>query len=234
MKTSTHCTTCFSRDKSVFCELEESHLRDFDLTKTVNRYKPRQVIFYEGNQPYGLYCIKTGKVKIYKTDAEGHYQILRIAGPGDIVGYSALFSAQPYTVTAEALEETNVCFIDKKNFFQILESHPRTAFRVMTTLAQDLGRAECQVSSMVHRSIRERMAELLLFFKTKYGEKNHQGIRLNISLTREEFAEMIGCTQESVIRLLSDFKEERMIVVRGREITLCDLPALMDAANLAI
>jgi len=228
-----HCKTCSTRGKSVFCDLSSDHLQEIDTAKTTNDYRPHQVIFYEGNQPYGLYCINSGKVKIYKMDADGHQQIVRLAGPGDIMGYRCLLAGQPYTATAETLEEAHVCFVDKKTFFHVLETHPATAFHVMTLLAGDLGKAEQQITNIVHKNIRERLAELLLVFKSKYGEKGKTGIKLNINLTREELAELIGTTQESVIRLISEFKQDKLIAVAGREITLIDLPKIIQTANLA-
>lgn len=227
-----HCQKCNSRGKSVFCDLSSEHLQEIDGSKATNHYKSHQVLFYEGNHPYGLYCVNSGRIKIYKMDPNGHQQIVRIAGPGDIMGYRCLLAGEPYSATAETIEEAAVCFFDKKTFFHILETHPTTASHVMTTLAKDLGRAENQMTNLVHKNIRERLAELLLNFKVKYGEKTAKGIKINLSLTREELAELIGTTQESVIRLITEFKNDGFINVQGREITLLNLPKLVATANL--
>lgn len=226
-----HCKTCASRGKSVFCDLSSDHLNEIEATKTANLYKEHQVIFYEGNQPYGLYCVNSGKIKIYKMDSEGHQQIVRLAGAGDIMGYRCLLAGEPYSATAETIEEATVCFFDKKTFFHILETHPKTAFHVMTALAKDLRHAEDQMTNFVHKNVRERLAELLIAFKTKYGEKTKTGFKINIQLSREELAELIGTTQESVIRLISEFKTDGLIHVEGRNITLLDLPRLATTAN---
>lgn len=230
--TTIRCETCVTRDCSVFRDLSKEHLKALDKAKTTNSYRPRQIIFYEGNEPYGLYCIKEGKIKIYKMDAEGHQQIVRLAGPGDTLGYRCLLAGEPYTANAETLEEATICFIDRKTFNYILETHPGTAFHVMGILAHDLRRAEDKLTRLVHKSVRERLAEIFLVFKVKYGQKIKDGIKLNISLSREEMAELIGTTQETVIRLLSEFKNDGLIAVKGREITLLDIPALSATANL--
>lgn len=232
-KTSLHCETCDKREKSVFCDLSEKHCEEIDSTKTTNIYQPRQIIFYEGNHPYGLYCINSGKVKIYKTDpAQGNHQIVRLAGAGDILGYRCLLSGESYTATAETLEEATICFIDKNSFFHLLQTHPKTASNVMTLLATDLGHAEKQLLNLSHKNIRERLAEIFLVLKNKYGRKTGQGIELEIELTRQEMADLIGTTQESLIRLISDFKKEGLVLAKGRKITLCNLPKLIEAANL--
>lgn len=227
-----HCQTCQSRGKSVFCDLSEDHLKEIDSAKTTNHYKPHQIVFYEGNQPYGLYCVASGKIKIYKMDTEGHQQIVRLAGPGDLMGYRCLLAEEAYSATAETLEEAAICFIDKKTFFHVLETHPSTAFHVLSALAHDLGRAETQMVNLIHKNIRERLAELLLIFQKKYGEKTNSGVRLKITLTREELAELIGTTQESVIRLMTEFKTDGLIAVEGRDITLLDIKKLIETANL--
>lgn len=229
---SRHCQTCQSRGRSVFCDLSAEHLKAIDAAKTSNHYQPHQILFYEGNQPLGLYCITSGKVKIYKIDADGHQQIVRLAGSGDVIGYRSLLAGEPYSATAETLEEADICFIDSRTFLHILETHPATAFHVMTALAQDLGHAEQQIVNLTHKNIRERLAELFLTFEKKYGEKVGKNVRLNILLTREEWAELIGTTQESLIRLMSEFKQDGLIAVEGRAITLLDIPKLMETANL--
>lgn len=229
---SLHCQTCSSRGKSVFCDLSEEHLCEIDKAKTGNHYKRHQIVFYEGNQPYGLYCISSGKIKVFKVDEQGHQQIVRLAGPGDILGYRCLLSNEPYLATAEAIEDANICFLDKNTFFHILETHPSTALHVMSKLAEDLGQAEKQMINIVHKNIRERLAELFLIFEKKYGEKIANGVRLNISLTREELAELIGTTQESVIRLMSEFKEDGLIHVDGRTVTILNKKKLIETANL--
>ncbi len=226
------CGACEKREAGVFCDLHEEDCREIDSRKTTNIYKSHQIIFYEGNQPYGLYCINKGKVKIYKTNTEGNQRIVRLAGPGDIIGYRCLLSNQPYAGTAETLEETTICFIDKTNFFHLLERHSATSSRVMALLAADLGRAEKQMLDITHKNIRERLAELLLILKNKYGRENRRGVELDLKLTRREMAELIGTTQESLIRLISEFKKDGLLETDGKNITLLDLNKLLETANL--
>ena len=231
-KNPAHCQMCQSRGQNIFCDLGEDHLKELDAAKTTNRYKRHQIIFYEGNPPYGLYCISSGKVKIYKTDTEGHQQIVRLANTGDVIGYRSLLAGGNYEATAEILEDAEICFIDKKTFLHLLETHPSTATHVMTVLAKDLQKAEKQIIDIAHKNIRERFAELLLVFQAKFGRKTAKGIQLEISLTREELAEMIGTTQESVTRLITEFKQDGLIIAEGRNITLLDIRKLATTANV--
>lgn len=228
------CMTCDSRFLGVFCDLEGEALEEFNSHKTNNAYKKGQVIFYEGNRAFGLYCVFSGRVKLYKTGLEGRQQIVRIAGRGDILGYRSLFSDEPYQATAEVIEDASVCCIDKNAFFPVLAKHPALALNIIKKLAKELGTAETLATSIAQKSVRERMAELLLMLKETYGKEGKNGVRIDLHLSREEMAEMIGVTQETAIRLLSEFKKEGLINVRERDITILDSQGLFEIAQLSI
>ena len=233
-QTKPHCQVCPSRMLGVFSTLEGVALQEFDCHKTNNTYKRGQIIFYEGNRPYGLYCLFSGRVKLYKTGVDGKQQIVRIAGPGDLLGYRSLFSDEAYAASAEVLEDASICCIDRNAFFPVLAKNPQLALRIIKQLSHELRRAEDLATSIAQKSVRERMAELLLMLKETYGKETKKGVMLDIHLSREELAEMIGITQETAIRLLSEFKSDGMIEVREREITILDLKALLDTARLEI
>lgn len=228
------CQTCTSRLLGVMCDLKGEGIQECDQHKTTNHYKKGQVIFYEGNQAYGLYCVFSGRVKIYKTGVDGRQQIVRIAGPGDLLGYRSLFADEPYHATAEALEEATICCIDKNAFFPVLARNPNLALNIIKKLSHELRAAEDLATSIAHRSVRERMAELLLMLKETYGKPGKKGILIGLHLSREELAEMIGITQETAIRLLSEFKSDGMIEVKERDITILNHQALLDTAHLEV
>ncbi|MDO8462548.1 MAG: Crp/Fnr family transcriptional regulator [Deltaproteobacteria bacterium] len=226
------CQTCNSRLLGVLCDLEKNAVEECDQHKTTNEYKKGQVIFYEGNQAYGLYCIFSGRVKLYQTGVDGRQQILRIAGPGDLLGYRALFSDESYHATAETLEASVICCVDKNAFFPVLAKNPKLALNIIKKLAKELREAEELATSIAQRSVRERMAELLMMLKETYGKPSKKGIVIDLHLSREELAEMIGITQETAIRLLSEFKKDGLIEVHEREITILNPKALLETARI--
>jgi len=232
MSPSQECKSCSVRLLGVFCHLELPDLVQLDTYKINNTYKKGQMIFYEGNQSLGLYCINSGRVKLYKSLSNGSQQILRIAGPGDLLGYRSFFASENYHASAEVLEDSNICFIDPQVFFSILSKNPDLALTLIKKLARELRVAENLAVSITHKNARERMAELLLILKEAYGAPVKKGIRIELKLSRLEMAEMIGCTQETSIRLLSDFKKEGLIGVQERSITLYDLQTLLNEAGL--
>lgn len=228
------CKHCSSRVLGVLCNLDEKGVTECNDHKTTNAYKKGQVVFYEGNQAYGLYCVFSGRIKLYKTGVDGKQQIVRIAGPGDLLGYRSLFAQEPYHATAEALEEATICCIDKTAFFPVLAKNPSLALNIIKKLSKELRAAEDLATSIAQRSVRERMAELLLMLKETYGKPAKKGIRINLELSREEMAEMIGITQETAIRLLSEFKQDGLIEVKDREITILKPDVLLETARLTI
>ena len=230
--TKPECRTCSSRILGVLCDLDKTALDDCSQHKTTNQYKKGQVVFYEGNQAYGLYCVFSGRVKLFKSGIDGKQQIVRIAGPGDLLGYRSLFADEPYAATAEAIEDATICCVDKNAFFPLLSKDQKLALNIIKKLSQELRTAEDLATSIAHRSVRERMAELLLMLKETYGKPGKKGVVIDIQLSREEMSEMIGITQETAIRLLSEFKKDGMIDVKERQITILDAKALITTAGI--
>ncbi len=231
-KSRIECESCSSRAGGLFCHLHSGDFEEIDAHKTVNNYKKGQIIFYEANQAYGLYCINAGRVKLYKTSASGRQQIVRIAGPGDLLGYRCLVAEECYHATAEAIEDCRICCIDTKTFFETLSQNPELNRGMLIKLARELGKAEDLATSLAHHSVRERMAELLLLLKRSYGKQKENGTLIDLQLSREEMAEMIGATQETAIRLLSEFRKDGLIAVKDRDITILDADALIETAQL--
>ncbi len=213
-----HCPTCTSRVMSIFCHLPGPLAKEMDSKKTTNLYHRGQTIFYEGNSPFGIYCIFSGKIKLFKNSPNGKQVILKILKVGDVMGYRSLFSSEPYAATAEVLEDAQVCFIPKEIFFKIITSDQATGWNVIKMISQELGTAETKVTDMVTKSARMRMAELLLMLKAAYGKKEKKGILIDVRLKREELAEMTGITQETAIRLVNEFKADGILHLEDHQI----------------
>lgn len=183
-------------------------------------YRKGQIVFYEGDPAFGLYCINSGKVKVYKTTAEGKRLILRIANPGDQLGYLALFSDQPYSATGEAIEDSIICFVDRRCIYPLISKNRDSGLTIIQNLAKELIVAQERATDIAHRSVRERMAGLLLLLKERYGQEDEEGILLDVTLSRGELAELIGTANETAVRVLSDFRQENLIKDKNRMILL--------------
>lgn len=226
------CENCTSRYKSIFCNLSIEELEQLSEHKGCAYYKKEQIIFREEAYPHGLFCVNRGKVKISKIGTEGKEQIVRLAREGDIIGYRALLSGEAYTASAFALEETDICYIPKETFYQILENNPGLSLQMMKRLAHDLKSAEEKIINLAQKPVRERLAEALLFLKNVYGLEEDQKT-LKVVMKREEIANIAGTSVESTIRTLSEFNKEKLIKIEGKKIRIMDFNELLYTANIA-
>lgn len=229
----TSCEHCPSKDKGIFCDLEKSILTEVAQHKILNSYKKGQTIFFQGNPPFGLYCVANGKIKISKVGQDGKESILRIAGPGDVIGHRSLFGRENYSATASIIEDAMICFLDKTYIYSALKNNPSIALNMIEKLSKEMGAAESRNASMSQKSARERLAELFLNFIKKYGIEESDGrIRLDIKLNRDEIASIVGTAHETIIRLISEFKTEGILEQEGKTIFILDQDKLLQFANL--
>ena len=225
------CKHCLSRLHSVFSDLDEEELCELNLSKTSNNFKKGQTIFSEGAVAHGIFCVNSGKIKISQSGDEGKEQIVRFAKEGDILGYMSILSGDKYSTSATALEEATVCFIPRITFFSLIGKNPHLSLEIMKLLALDLKKAEHTITDMSQKPIRERMAVALLFLKETYGyEKDTSTI--NVSLSREEIANMVGTSRESATRLLSEFKEDGILELDNKKIKILNQDKLIKTANI--
>ena len=229
------CSQCESQSRSAFCELKDAPLALLDATKTCNTYKAGQILFYEDKKPSGLFCIKSGLIKLLKTNADGGQTIVRMAGPGDILGYRCLFASQPPPGTAETVKDSQVCYISGDTIQSIIEKSPRTAFHFIEYLSRTLSQAENRLHDFVQKSLRERLAGFLLMMSSTVRDRSREyqsKTKTEIPFSREEIAEYMGATPEAVIRTLSDFREEGVILLQGRHLEILLPEALLHAASI--
>lgn len=225
------CENCVSRYKSIFCNLNLDELRKISECKSCAFYKRGQVIFRENAYPHGMFCINNGKVKISKTGTDGKEHIVRFAKDGDIIGYRSLLGGEAYTASAYAIVDTDICYIPRETFFQILENNMNFALQVMKRLSTDLKTAEEKIINIAQKPVRERIAEALLYLKEIYGVEEDQKT-LNVILKREELANMVGTSLETTIRLLSEFNKEKLVLLNGKKITILNHKKLLRTANV--
>ena len=196
-----------------------------------HQYPKGQVLFFENANPNGIFVIYKGKVKVYKIGIDGKEQIVRLAGPGELLGYRSLISNENSKASAEALEETVACFVPRDTLFDFMRTNPQISLKMMELLAKDLRAAEERITHLAQDSVRERLAQTLLLLKENFGVREDKKT-LNIILTREDLANIVGTATETVIRLLSDFKKDNLIDLFEKKIILLDERKLAKTANV--
>lgn len=228
------CYDCKIRQRSCFNILSKEDLDLLNSEKVTTHYKKDQTIFHKDRYPTGIYCLFKGKIKISKIGIDGKEQIVRFVLPGQLLGIRALIGGRNYSANATTLEDSIVCFINKTSFFNILDKYPNLTSCMLTMLSQLLEEAENKMTSMAQKPVRERLAETLLFLNNIFETESLSGTEIQhpcISLPREDLANVVGTATEVVIRLLHDFKEENLIIINGRKVTIVDVEKLHQIAK---
>jgi CRP/FNR family transcriptional regulator len=214
------CKLCSHRNTSVFSGLNDDDLDAFCGLKLVHHYKKDQRVFYEGEPNLGISILCSGKIKLSRSSNFGRRQILGIVDPCGFLEEKDLFLSERHSVSAEAMEDSVVCFIKKESFLEFLKLNPEVALKLIEQLSRELEQAEERIEALAALDVRKRVAGLLLKLAARYGRATPDGRLIEVALTREEIAEMIGTTQETVIRVLGGFRKERLIGNSKRHLLL--------------
>ena len=224
------CHTCNVGKHAIFGALSAKEQEALNAEKIPEAYHRGDVVFEEGHYPKGLFCISQGKVKVTKLGDEGRDQIVRIDKQGEVLGYRSLLADEPYSATATALEKAVICFIPSRVILGFLESNSNLAFRMMKIMAQDLKKAEERLTDFTQKPVKERLAQTLLSLMDTYGQ-TEEGF-LDINLTRQEWANLMGTTTETAIRTLSEFNKEGLISLERKKVRLLQPGQLYNMAEL--
>ncbi|MGH2664661.1 Crp/Fnr family transcriptional regulator [Flavobacterium sp.] len=194
------------------------------------KYAKNQAIFTEGTLPTGIFFIQTGKVKKYKVDNDGREQIIYIYTSGEFLGYSAVLGEEAYSDTAVAIESSIISFIPKDDFIKILDNSSIFSRILLKSLSHEFSVMVNLMAILSQRTVRERVALSLLILYDKYKGNNSDNI-VTILLSRSDLANMVGTVNETLARILHDFKLEGLITTEGRKIQLLNIQQLISIAN---
>ena len=223
-----NCFNCDSRLHSVFCKISDNDVLNVNLNKNRLVYNKGDILFHRDTLPLGIFIIEKGKVKIYKYAGNGREQIIRLTKPGDIIGYRAILNGTSYTSTAEALEETEICFLSKDLFWDIMKNNSSVSENILKLMTRELEHTETLLSENNFKPVKARVAEMILYIKEKYGfEKDNSTI--NITLSRSDLSSLVGTATETLIRTLIAMKEEHLIDFSGKRIQITDHKKLIQA-----
>jgi CRP-like cAMP-binding protein/ActR/RegA family two-component response regulator len=192
-------------------------LEELANDKKVRTYLSKEVIFREGDFPNYLYFLRKGKVKIIKTDHYGKELVLQLIGEGEYFGYMSILEGKDHQETAIALENVELVMIPRTDFLGLLESNRDVAVRFIRLLAGSIHEQEAKLLQLAYAPVRERSACALLELHRRYVT---EGEDPKIRISRDDLASMVGTATESLIRTLSDFKEDGTIAVEGRSIVI--------------
>ncbi|WP_027386241.1 Crp/Fnr family transcriptional regulator [Chryseobacterium gregarium] len=215
----------------LFEDLPQYDKETLEKVMQIKNYRKNEAVFTEGTIPNGIFFLKNGKVKKYKVDNDGREQIIYIYNEGEFFGYSAILSNESYGGTTKAIENSAIAFISKENFLDILKQSDFFSKFLLKSLSHEFNVMVNLMAVLSQRMVRERVALSLLILHKKY-KSNIVEDKIFITLSRADLANMVGTVTETLARILHDFKEDHLIVMKGRNIELIDLDRLTLIANI--
>lgn len=190
-------------------------------------YNKKETVYREGSNARHLFFVSKGKVKAFKTNEFGKEFITQVYHPGDFFAYQDILQSNTYSETTMALEESEICSMTRDDFLDLLYKDHEISARFIKMLANNIVEKEQQLLNLAYNSVRRRVADnLLRLFDAVKAENNHV-----ITITREDLANMVGTAKETVIRTLSDFKDEGLIKLEGSHIHILDAEKLEQMPN---
>lgn len=223
------CFTCQARDRAEWCALSDKELKRLNESKNVREYLPGEVLFHQGDSCNGIYCFDAGMVGIRKIDADGNSVLLGLVYPGDTIGYRALLAGTDHLVSAEAIKPTTICFIERSTVTALLNENPALGLQFLRHAAEEVNEAEEKFLQSVTLSVRARFAHLLLILRERYSTSaNEEAFSLELPLSRQDLAAMIGVRPETMSRTIRQFEDDGVAHFSGRTVHVPLVANLLD------
>ena len=227
-----NCLTCPVREEHLFCNLSPLALQKLNDIKSTAIYPKSAMLFLEGQQPRGVFVLCAGKAKLSTSSSEGKTIIIKLSEAGDVLGLNATISGRPYEITAEMVEPGQANFIPRDALLHFLREHGEVALRVAEQLSRNYYSAYEEIRTLgLSNSPAEKLAKLLLSW-TARADQTKSTIKMRLTLTHAEIAEMIGSTRETVSRLFSDFKKKQLVELKGSTLIIHNKSALAKLVHL--
>ncbi len=225
------CKNCSVQGISIFSDLiPESR---YNGEKVCKIYRRGEVLFQEGALPKGLFCVKSGKIKLSQLGTDGREQIVHLVHDGDAMGYRAILGNDVYSCTATAMEDSSVCFIPAADFIHLLETQPKLLLKIARILAEKLRESEYKITQMAHQPVRDRLIHVLFTLIENYGFMQDNST-INLIIKREDLANLAGTTRETATRILYDLQKQKTLALKGKHIQILNLKQLRSSYHSII
>lgn len=210
----------------IFASLPESELQELAGIIEVRKFSRGEVLFMEGDPVQGLYFVQSGKVQMSKVSYAGKQSILQIYSKGEVLAEAVLFSEASYPATAEAVESSTVYFLGLDAMQEVMLRHPLIAVNVVKVLSARLRTAQERLKYLSYAKAEGRIAKLLQELADSYGRMEDSGVFIDVEMTHARLASLTGLTRETVSRVLSAWRTDKVISTEHRKIILLDMKTL--------
>lgn len=217
------CSICTNQNCLIRKNIDSPNIDKLVQARKEIKCKKGQQFIMEGASVTGLFFLLSGKVKVLRTGLHGKEQIVRFATPGEIIGHRGFGTEETYPISAIALVDCTLCYFSKEILQQTLREFPSLTYDFMLFYANELNRSEIRVKSLSQMTVRERVIDSLLYINRKFGQTNGFS---SLLLSRREYADYAGTTEEQVIRMFSILKKEGLLIIKGKRVGISNIDLL--------
>lgn len=214
------------RKVPIFAELNEQEYQKIEEIAIFHAYQRKSNVFMQGETRRAVFFIRAGIIKVYKTDVNGNEHIVNFLKPGDMFPHVGFFDQSPYPATTEVVEPAELFAIPIKAFEQTMMENPAIAIKVMRVMGKKILELQAKLQDFGLGDVNYRIVSLLLRLASEHGKPVGEQIQISLSLTHQEFANMVGTTRETVTRLFNLLKKAHILTVERKKIVILDVPAL--------
>ncbi len=222
------------KSKSILKSIPQEDYDQLVAHMSIENYKKGEIVFREGAMPSGIFYIQSGKIKKYKADKDGREQIIYVANDGELVGHHAILAEERYSDSAATLENCTIAFIPKEDFLQALQSSKVLSQRLLKSISHEFAVLANSISVFAQRNVRERLAIALIVLREKFKNEHEPQSVIEINISRNDLANMVGTANENVVRILKEFKSLGILYTQGRKIIIEDVKKLIDISGYSI
>jgi CRP-like cAMP-binding protein len=223
------CENCIIRQFNSLRALNKEELKKVSDAKISKKIKRGEALFIEGQKLDGVFCVREGVSKLSKLSSNGKEQIVKLTNRGEIMGQRSVIAEDFTNLSATAINDMEVCFIPKEIITNTLNSNPYFSLEVLRHMAHDLKEADDVIVNMSQKTVKQRLAEAFVYLKKNYGD-DEEGF-LSITLSRDDYANIVGAATESLIRMISEFKKKGLIKTEGKKIGIVEEETLQELAD---
>jgi CRP/FNR family transcriptional regulator, cyclic AMP receptor protein len=216
---------------NIFSGLDKGKLNKISGIATEKHIPKNEIIYSAQNKDNQMFILKKGRAKIFKVSADGKIITLSILREGDIFGTMSAVRGGTSGAYAETLEDSHICVIHQEDLHNAIKEMPDIALRLIEVINQRLKEAEDRIEDLVFRNIPGRIAAILLKLAEQFRNDTGEGMQINFKITHQELADMVGATRETVTIVLNDFKNDNLIKISEKYITIIDEKTLKEWAG---
>ena len=200
----------------IFQNCTKSELEEISKLLILKQAKKKEILFYEGEACEAIYFINKGRVKIYKTTEDGREQIVNLLTEGEMFPHVGLYGGNAYPATSEAIEDCSLYLMYVNKFTQFLSQSPSLTVKLLQELEGGIRELQARLTSVLSKDMTEKIMNVLASFAKNKGVKIDEGYKLEIELTHQDIANLVGTTRETASRIISQLKKEDKVYLDHR------------------